>query len=485
MKSLTKPKIWLFAVGQFGWALLSGLIGSWLVSFYMPSAEMIKEGHQVLIPQGKIILGFLTVIGGITALGRIFDAITDPLIASMSDKCKSKSGRRIPFMKWAAIPLALTTLLVFCAPFGEKGTAANSVWLCIAVLAYYFFITMYCTPYTALYSEITHTEKERMLASSAISLTFIIGTGIGYLGPIIWGALTPVLSGDRMLAIRLTFTAFAVIALLCMFVPVFAIRERDYVDSVPSQASMLKSLSMTFRNKSFRVFVASDVFYFLGLTMFQTGIPYFVTSLIGLPEGFQSMFLVLMTVLSLVFYPGINSVTAKVGKKKMVIFAFAMFTVVFAFTAFTGFGRNGNLINTPFGPATVSQLVQGLLMILFGSLPMAIFGILPQAMVADCAEYDQKLTGESRQGMFFAARTFCFKLGQAIAMVLFTSLATIGSTKQIVDGVEKVVPGSAGYRVAAATASLLCALGGIILMFYNEKKVLSEPTEEEKALARK
>ncbi len=326
------------------------------------------------------------------------------------------------------------------------------------LLAYYFFITMYCTPYTALYSEITHTEKERMLASSAISLTYIVGCGVGYLGPIIWGAITTVV-GSRVLAIRLTFAIFALVALVCMYVPVFAIKEKDYVISQPSQTGMLKSLGMTFRNKSFRVFVASDIFYWLGLTMFQTGIPYFVTSLIGLPEAFQSMFLVLMTVLSLVFYPGINKVTAKVGKKKMVIFAFAMFTAVFAFTAFTGFGKNGDLISTPFGGATVMQLLQGLLMIVCGSLPMAIFGILPQAMVADCAEHDQRLTGESRQGMFFAARTFCFKLGQALAMVLFTSLATVGS-------------GGFGYRLAAVVASILCAAGGVILVFYTERQVL-------------
>lgn len=463
MKSLTKRKIWLFAIGQFGWALLSGLIGSWLVSFYLPSQEALDAGQKIFIPQGRVIFGFLTVIGGVTALGRIFDAVTDPLIASLSDKCKSKDGRRIPFLKWAAIPFAVTTVLVFCAPFDSaknSGSVLNSVWVCVMLLAYYFFITMYCTPYTALYSEITHTEKERMLASSAISLTYIVGCGVGYLGPMIWGAITP-LVGDRVLAIRITFAIFALVALVCMYVPVFAIKEKDYVVSQPSQTGMLKSLGMTFKNKSFRVFVASDIFYWLGLTMFQTGIPYFVTSLIGLPEAFQSMFLVLMTVLSLVFYPGINRMTAKIGKKKMVVFAFAMFTVVFAFTAFTGFGKNGNLVSTPFGDATVSQLLQGLLMIVCGSLPMAIFGILPQAMVADCAEYDQRLTGESRQGMFFAARTFCFKLGQALALVLFTSLATVGAK-------------GFGYRLAAIVAASLCAVGGVILMFYNEKKVLSE-----------
>jgi Na+/melibiose symporter-like transporter len=88
---------------------------------------------------------------------------------------------------------------------------------------------------------------------------------------------------------------------------------------------------------------------------------------------------------------------------------------------------------------------------------MAIFGILPQAMVADCAEYDSKQTGENRQGMFFAARTFCFKLGQSIAMLLFTSLATIGAGT------------GTGYRIVAIAAAILCCTGGFILCFYDEK----------------
>ena len=62
--------------------------------------------------------------------------------------------------------------------------------------------------------------------------------------------------------------------------------------------------------------------------------------------------------------------------------------------------------------------------------------------------------------MFFAARTFCFKLGQSIAMVLFTSLATIGT-------------GGLGYRLAAALSSVLCLVGGVILLFYDEKAVKS------------
>ena len=116
MKRLTTSKIWLFAVGQFGWSLLSGIISNWLVYFYQPDKTAVAQGQNIFIPQGMVIFGIITVIGGITAFGRIFDAVTDPLIASWSDRCQSKNGRRIPFLKWASLPLAVSTVLVFWSP---------------------------------------------------------------------------------------------------------------------------------------------------------------------------------------------------------------------------------------------------------------------------------------------------------------------------------------------------------------------------------
>ena len=50
MKKLTTAKIWQFAAGQFGWALLSGIISNWLVYFYQPDETAISQGQTVLRP---------------------------------------------------------------------------------------------------------------------------------------------------------------------------------------------------------------------------------------------------------------------------------------------------------------------------------------------------------------------------------------------------------------------------------------------------
>ncbi|MBO7525224.1 MAG: MFS transporter, partial [Clostridia bacterium] len=133
MKRLSKKQMWIFAIGQLGWSTLSGIISAWFVTFYLPTSKDMKElGALQYITPGLIIGGFLTILGLITALSRIFDAVTDPLIASMSDRSKNPRGRRIPFMQYAAIPLSLVTVLLFCAPVPEI-SGWNVAWISVFI----------------------------------------------------------------------------------------------------------------------------------------------------------------------------------------------------------------------------------------------------------------------------------------------------------------------------------------------------------------
>ena len=314
MKTITKGKMWCFAIGQFGWSLLSALITNWLVYFYQPDADSIAAGQTLFIPQGRVIFGVATVIGGIAALGRVFDAVTDPMIANLSDRSTNPKGRRIPFMQKIAIPFALITALVFWAPVNAI-SGVNCVWLLVTLLLFYLFMTTYCTPYNALISELGTTQDTRISISTYISVTFLLGSAIGYAAPFIWGALEP--SMGRVTAIRITFAILALIGLAALLVPTFTINEKEYVHTVPSNDDAFTSLIKTFKNHDFRIFVGSDVLYFLGLTIFQTGLPFFITSLMKLPETFTTILYVAMTLLSFACYMPVNALAHRMNKKKL------------------------------------------------------------------------------------------------------------------------------------------------------------------------
>ena len=320
---------------------------------------------------------------------------------------------------------------------------ANGICLLVADVLFYVFMTAYCTPFNALIPELGRSQKNRVNLSTYISMTFILGTAFGYLVPNVAGLFEG--SVGYANSVRIASAIFAAVGVVCMLIPAFTIDENLYADTTPSKSSAFGSLVKTFSNKEFRKFVGSDVMYFVALTMFQTGLPFYITVLMKLPDSMSFLLFAIMTGLSLVFYVPINKLTAKLGKKKLVAFAFVFYSFVFLVTTFCGmFGIGG--------------MVWGVLVAFLASLPMAILGILPQAVVADIAEADGKETGENRQGMFYAARTFAFKLGQSIALLAFTSLAVVGEN-------------GFGYRLTAAVAAVLCFIGAAIFFTYDEEMI--------------
>ncbi len=461
-RRLTKKEMRIFAVGQLGWSILGGIINAWLVTFYLPTSGDVEQGAPFFLPTGLIIFGILTILGLIAFICRIFDAVTDPLIASLSDRSTNPNGRRIPFMRFAAIPFAVVAVLVFCAPVRAISTI-NIIWVLAFLVLFYLFMTMYCTPYNALISEFGKTQEDRMYISTAISLTFFFGTMIAYLPFVLAGPIRGLIGGDFPWSYRICFIVLALIALFCMLYPTFKLREKDFVDSKPSKTSTFKSLRATFRNKEFLKFSASDIAYFIALTLFQTGLPFFVKVSMGLGEEWAMYFLGGMTVLSACFYPIVSGLVRKFGKKKLVIAGFLGLALAYIVTALIGIIPG------------LSGMVPGILIVVISSFPMALLGIIPQSIVADVAEEDAILTGEKREGMFFAARTFAMKMGQSVAMLVFTSLAILGTHQDLKSNDLTASP--LGLRVIALVAVAFCVLGAVILALYNEKKVMKTINE--------
>ena len=465
MKRLSKKQMIIFAIGQLGWSMLSGIISAWLVTFYLPTSGDIKNGAIQYIVPGLIIGGFMTVLGLITALSRVFDAVTDPLIASLSDRSKNPKGRRIPFMKIAAIPLAIVTVLLFCAPVSGQ-SAWNIVWISVAIVLFYLFMTMYCTPYNALISEFGKTQEDRMFISTSISLTFFAGTLLAYT-PFVFAGLLRGAVGYAW-SYRICFIVLAVIACVAMLLPTFLLNEKEYVETKPSDENVIKSLVSTFKNKDFRTFSLSDIMYWVGLTMFQTGLPFFVKVSMAFDESLVMVFMGGMTVLSAVFYPFVTKMVKKFGKKKLVIAGFLGLAICYAIAAICSIEGicDGGIISWLFGGAIM----------IISALPMALLGIIPQSIVADVAEAEAVTTGQNREGMFFAARTFAMKFGQSLAMILFTSLAILGTT-QATDS-NDIVASNFGLLIVAIVAAVFCVLGAVILIFYREKKVMKTIAKE-------
>jgi glycoside/pentoside/hexuronide:cation symporter, GPH family len=452
-KTLPLSKKIIYAMGQFGWSLASYSTANLINYFYMPPEESAGAIFPPFVFQGTII-GILTIVGVLNFGGRFFDAVTDPLLASFSDRTRSRFGKRSVFMAVSGLPFAVLSVLVFLPPAaGVSGV--NTVWLAVMLFLFYLAMTAYVVPYTALISEYGHSASERLTLSTMISVTWALGFAAGNLVYALQAGFESVLPPHRAFAAAVGIFAFA--ALVMMYLPVIFIRENDYVEERVSREGAFSALLAAFRNREFLLFTISDLMYWLALTFIQAGISYYITVLLGMKKGLISLLMTVMFAMSFVFYVPVTVAARKFGKKKLMIAAFIVFAVVFVIVALLGV-------------IPLAGAVQAFTMVILAAFPMAVFGIMPNAIVGDLAESDGMVTGNYKAGTFYGARALMMKLGISLANLIFPSLLLLG----------KSVENSLGIRLTAVSAFVFCLAGLILFLRYREKKVLDILSRKEK-----
>lgn len=243
-QTLPKRKMYRYCLADIAKGLFNGMIGNYLLYFFQPTET---SGLPVLLPQNKL-LGFVTVMALLTGIGKMIDAVTDPLVASLSDKCTHKDGRRMPFLRYAAIPYALSVLLIFYAPF-QTGSIANAVWVGFFLFTYYTAYTFFFVPRNALVPEIIPDTKVRV-GYYGISTAFFMGSSSFMYAATLFVNLLEKAGLSPLMAWRTVFTGFALIGVICLLLSAYAFNEKDYVqDNNKPKDSLMKSFALVFRKK--------------------------------------------------------------------------------------------------------------------------------------------------------------------------------------------------------------------------------------------
>jgi glycoside/pentoside/hexuronide:cation symporter, GPH family len=432
-----------YAAGMMGWSMLTNTIIVMLPYYYLPPAN---AGLVQLVPQ-LLLLGVLNIFSVILASGRLVDAVYDPFIASRSDRSKNVRGRRIPFMRLAIVPAALFCFLTF-HPLERAATIHNAWWLALTMILFFVSATTYIIPYNALLPEMADTDTQKVRLSSFQQVGFVLG--------IIVSALSNNFADlvqhsfhitDRDTALQITIGGMCALAGMIMLIPVLTIDERRYSTSKPSHLPILPAIRKTFANPNFRYYLISDFSYYMALSIISSGLLYFVTVLLGLPESEGGMMMGTMVLVSLVFYPLINHLAARWGKKPVVLFSFALLSVIFVGVYFLG--------RLPASPH-----VQIYTLLICAAFPLAGLGILPNAILAEIAQQDATETGENREGMFFAVKYLFVKLGQTLGIALFAFLTIYGKD-----------PGhDRGLRLNGVCGMVLCLLAFVFFSRFKERR---------------
>ena len=445
MKQLTNGKIVALCMGDFARGMINGIITTYLLTFFIPT------NANTTLPQ--FFLNASLIMAIIRGIGTVVDAITDPWVAGLTDNCKHKLGRRIPFMRWSAIPYGMCCLIIFFPPV--NGTSIiNAVWVGVLLIAYYLFSTLYNIPFSALQAEIVADPKRRVFLYTMNSLLYVISNALVFCTSMVKGMLMGA-GIPEIWALRIPFIICCVGGTIAALVPAFVIREQDYIQPKTYSQPLGEALKAIFSYRNFTIITIGYLVMWVAFTFFNTAQVYYITNLLALPDIWVTIVTVISISVGVCTYPLVNLLARKVGKKPMLIGACITYVLLY-------FG----IYNYEFVISLIGGKGFALVIGFCIAMPIAITNIIPASMFADLAQYDTIKTGKNRAGMFLAARNFANKLCQSIVVIACATLLGKGA-----DGTGAAT--SAGVQSTALVACIFvaCALG--IYFFYDDKEISS------------
>ena len=432
-----RSKYWIFCMAQVGWTTLLSIVTFQLVYFYMPSRDDAGVPLYAVRVDQSPYLRIFNVVSLVNLLGRVIDAVTDPLIAGWSDRTVHALGRRVSFMRYTAVPCACACFLLFTPPV-QAESPWNVVWLASTQTVFFALITAYSVPLMALVPEMGRSETTRL----ELNVVASVGMAIGSLCAALSTVVGTVFAHNRTTQLQLGTMAMCAFSAVLMLVPTYLLDESCYCEPTNLPTSTFRALCVCLRNPNFVVYALSDVTVFVATAMITTGLPYFVTTLLELQETMVTPALVCMITVTAVFYVPVHVYSLRVGKKRPLVLCLLLASALLPLIYFLG--------EYPF-----SRVAQLFVVTCVVAVPIASITILPGAILTDIAARAKTDSDLSMEGIFFGARGSVSKLGTSLGVSIFSSMLNLGRDTDDPRGIRLSSLVATGFTLVGA----LCACG--------------------------
>ena len=373
----------------------------------------------------------LASVGLILMFARLTDVVTDPIIGELSDRYRTRLGRRKPWLLLGTPLMMIGVYKLFIPPEGV-GLVYFLVWLAI------FFLgsTMIALPHRAWGAELSPDYHQRtrvtaarefyvlfgLMIAAAVPMIIEInadgGTGVGEVFRVLWSDAVGAFSGDfsdKVIVDRATLTgpvlmglAYTVLIALpiCAAVVMLLVKEPEAA-VVERRPRFIDGLKLVAKNGPMLRVLLIGVLVHFGESFRNAVSLFFIRDIVGVPTIGAAYFFYFIAGLGAI--PFWQWLGRKIGKHRA--FMCTLITVAAVSTANLFLGQGDYL------PFFLLFVVKGFC---FGGLQF-----LPVAMLADVVDVDSARTGGKRAGTYFAFMGFAEKI--AIAFGTGASLFLVGT----------------------------------------------------------
>ncbi|MDR1178854.1 MAG: MFS transporter [Spirochaetaceae bacterium] len=350
-------------------------------------------------------LNYLTDVVGLAAwwagfagmVGKVWDAVTDPLMGYISDRTRSPWGRRRPYLLFGALPMALAMWFFFTSP-STGNPVLLVVWAAGALILLNTAGTIINIPYSSLTPELSGDYHERTSLNGYRFGFAVFGTLIGA------AAVQPIV--ERFPDRRAGFSALGAmlggLIMVTTLITFFGTREKRHSGADYPTEGFFATYGAVFRNRPFVFLLLAYALHIMGITFLQGILVYYVKYIYGREDlAYAAMGLLLLV--AMIFIPVSVLVSKYIGKKKTYQICFVILVSCCMLIFFLG-----HHLGTVF--------FMGLMV--YAGIGVGFSYVAPFAMVPDAIEFDAATSGERKEGAYYGMWTFVSKLGTALALSL-------------------------------------------------------------------
>lgn len=400
--------------------------------------------------------------GSVLMIGKIWDAVNDPLVGVLTDKTKSRRwGRRLPWMLYGAIPFGIFFFLQWIVPRFSSDQSSNLwplFWYYVAIgLISQVFYTVVNLPYTALTPELTQDYDER---TSLNSFRFAFSIGGSILSLLLAQVVFLRVSGEQQQYLVLAAIC-TVISVLSLYWCIFGVRDRVLAFEakriqVEESASIpfFEQLKIVFSNRPFLFVIGIYLFSWLGVQITASIIPFFVIYCMSLKNSDVPTVMVAVQGTALLMLFVWTALSKKIGKKPVYFLGMILWIIAASFLFFLQPG----------------QIVLMYVMAIMAGVGVSTAYLVPWSMIPDVIELDELQTGQRREGIFYGFMVLLQKFGLAFGLFLVGNALQASGFQETVPGQTTlpVQPESAllAIRIAVGPLPTICLICGLVLTYF-------------------
>jgi GPH family glycoside/pentoside/hexuronide:cation symporter len=378
-------------------------------------------------------------------VGSTWDYVNDPIIGYISDRTRTRWGRRRPFLLFGAVPFAAAFCLLWWKP-PLDGSLALGIYYAVAFALFDTAATFVYMPYYALTPELTDDYDERTALTSYRMFFSILGGLLAFTIPLwIVGGFQPD-HADRVLLMGAVFGVAAALPLLLVF---WHTRERPEFMVRKQTTDLRQSIALTWKNRPF--IFGLGLFLFNGVTMsiLEVVLLYYIKYVV-LHEAESDIIMATIFVVAIVALPLWVLISNRLNKRWAYIggisFLAAVLLVLSSLTPETGF------------PFIISLAV-------LAGIGMSAMHVLPWAILPDAIEHGELQNGERQEGLFYSQITLAQKVASSIAIPLV--LLVLDNSGYIANSAAQPPSAIAGIRfVAGPVPAITICLGILFTLLY-------------------